>query len=338
MNPIWREQLLQAGAAAESAALDFDHFGDSAGELKDAAEATVMVPLSHLGLIEITGDDAKSFLHNQLTSDINHLGLHHAQNSAWCSAKGRMLASFILWRQGDAYRLATAGDLVDELAKRFRMYILRAKAKVADLSATILLIGLAGPRAGEALSAAGLPIPGEPLTTMDAGENKVIRLDTERFLLAVPADGAASLWTSLAKVARPAGLAAWRWLDVKIGFPLVTAATKEEFVPQMADFDKMGGVSFHKGCYPGQEVVARTQYLGKVKRHLYRVASTTPLKPGESLHSPDNPDQASGMVVTAAPSPQGGFVALAVVQANFSHSLRAGTLDGSPVSATPVNS
>ena len=147
----------------------------------------------------------------------------------------------------------------------------------------------------------------------------------------------AALWQKLSIKARPAGIPAWRWLDIQAAFPLVTLATKEEFVPQMADFEKIGGVSFHKGCYPGQEVVARTQYLGKVKRHLYRLTSEQTLKAGDVLHSPDNPDQSCGMVMTAAASPAGGYEALAVVQSNFSGNVRLGALDGPKVSATAVN-
>lgn len=169
------------------------------------------------------------------------------------------------------------------------------------------------------------------------GDISVIRLDMQRFIVAVPAPAAADLWQKLSIKARPVGVPAWRWLDIQAGYPLVTLATKEEFVPQMADFEKIGAVSFHKGCYPGQEVVARTQYLGKVKRHLYRLSSTQALKAGEDLHSPDNPDQACGMVMTAAPSPRGGFEALAVVQSNFAGNVRLGSREGPQVEASAVN-
>ena len=189
-----------------------------------------------------------------------------------------------------------------------------AKVKVGNLTDSLVLLGLSGPQAGEALALANLPIPAETLSAPEGGDIKVIRLDTGRFLLAVPAEMAADLWRKLAEKARPAGVPAWRWLDVEAGLPLVTTATREEFVPQMADFEKIGGVSFHKGCYPGQEIVARTQYLGKVKRHLYRLHSDQALAAGDELHSPDNPEQSCGKVVVAAPSPRGGYDALAVVQ------------------------
>src|SRR5690606_34859735 len=142
-------------------------------------------------------------------------------------------------------------------------------------------------------------------TAADAGR-RVLALGDGRFLVAASPDAAAGLWPMLAAALRPAGLPAWRWLDIRAGLPLIGAATKEHFVPQMADFERIGGVSFHKGCYPGQEIVARTQYLGKVKRHLYRLAGEAAMAAGDELYSGAVPDQSCGMVVSAAPSPDGG--------------------------------
>jgi folate-binding protein YgfZ len=337
MNPNWRSFLETAAAVFDSTTPDVAHFGDAAGELQAAQTATVLVPLTHLGLIECGGEEAKSFLHNQLTSDINHLVPEQAQHSAWCTAKGRMLASFLIWNEGESYRLGLAAELAEPVLKRLRMFVLRAKVTLADLSDSHVLLGLSGAQAGAALADACLPMPEAPLASIAAGPNRVIRLDADRFVIAAAADVAAGLWKQLSAIARPAGVPAWRWLDVRAALPLVTGATREEFVPQMADFEKIGGVSFHKGCYPGQEVIARTQYLGKVKRHLYRLSSATPLKAGDDLHSPANPDQACGKVVTAAPSPTGGFAALAVVQSNFAEDVRLGTQHGPRVEAIPVN-
>lgn len=336
MNSNWQPFLAAAGAAVASEQNEIADFGDAAGELLAAQTATVLVPLTHLGLIECAGDDARSFLHSQLTSDVNHLSDNAAQHSAWCTAKGRMTASFLIWKEGDAYRLAMAAELVEPVLKRLQMFVLRSRVSLRDLSASHLLLGLAGAQAGDALAAANLPMPAETLGSIGAGACRIVRLDNERFAISAGGD-AASIWQNLASVARPAGTAAWRWLDVRAGLPWVTGATREEFVPQMADFEKIGGVSFHKGCYPGQEIVARTQYLGKVKRHLYRLRSAAPLAAGDELHSPGNPDQACGKVVTAAPSPGGGYEALAVVQANFADDVRIGGQDGPQVEAFAVN-
>lgn len=337
MNPNWRSFLESADGVFDAETSDLLNFGDAPAELLAASKQTVLVPLTHLGLIEASGEEAKSFLHNQVTSDINHLAEAQAQHAGWCTAKGRMQASFLVWRNGENYRLAVAADLQEATQKRLQMFVLRAKVKLASLTDSTLLLGLAGPQAEEALSDAGLPCPTSAMASTDADDVSVIRLDGTRFIIATPENRMAALWQNLTVKARPAGVPAWRWLDIQAGYPLVTLATKEEFVPQMADFEKLGGVSFNKGCYPGQEVVARTQYLGKVKRHLFRLVSPTTLAAGDVLYSPDNLDQSCGMVMTAAPSPAGGYDALAVVQSNFSENVHLGSREGPQVQASAVN-
>jgi len=337
MNPNWRSFLESAHGVFDTESSDLLNFGDAAGELLAASKQTILVPLTHLGLMDASGEDAKSFLHSQFTSDINHLGTGQVQHSGWCTAKGRMQASFLAWRDGERYQLAISADLQEAAQKRLQMFVLRAKVKLASLTDSTVLLGLAGPQAVEALADAALPCPEAPMSSLQQDGVTVIRLDAARFLVAAPDTLMVTLWQTLSVKTRPVGVPAWRWLDVQAGYPLVTLATKEEFVPQMADFEKIGGVSFHKGCYPGQEIVARTQYLGKVKRHLYRLTSQIALKAGDVLHSPDNPDQSCGMVMTAAPSPAGGYEGLAVVQSNYAGNIQLGALGGPEVKASAVN-
>lgn len=336
MNPNWRSFLESTEAVFAGDTSEISSFGDAGGELQAAGRQTVIVPLSHLALIEAAGEEARPFLHSQFTSDVNHLADGQAQHAGWCSAKGRMQASFVLWHSGDKYRLVLATDLLEATLKRLKMFVLRAKVTLSAPEELVLL-GLSGPQAGAALAAAGLPVPAETLQTGNVVGCTVVHLDTGRYIIAAPITAAPGLWQKLTVTARPAGTPVWRWLDVQAAFPLVTLATKEEFVPQMADFEKIGGISFHKGCYPGQEVVARTQYLGKVKRHLYRLSSGTPLQAGDDLFSPDNPDQAAGKVMTAAPAPDGGFAALAVVQSNYAANLHLGSREGPQLQAVAVN-
>jgi folate-binding protein YgfZ len=337
MNPHWRSFLESTEGVFDSDSTELLNFGDATGELLAATQQTVVVPLTHLGLIEATGDEAKAFLHSQFTSDINHLADGQAQHAGWCNAKGRMQASFVVWRQGECYFLALAADLQEATQKRLQMFVLRAKVKLAAQTDSTVMLGLSGPQAEEALADAGLPCPAEAMSTSAADGTTVIRLDATRFMVVAPEAAMAALWQKLTAKARPAGVPAWRWLDIQSAFPLVTLATKEEFVPPLADFEKIGGVVFNKGCYPGQEIVARTQYLGKVKRHLFRLTSAQALKAGDVLHSPDNPDQSCGMVMTVAPSPAGGYEALAVVQSNFAGNVRLGSLEGPSVQAVAVN-
>lgn len=337
MNPHWRSFLESTEGVFDGDSNELINFGDAAGELQSATRQTVVVPLTHFGLIEVTGEDGKAFLHSQLTNDVNHLLANQAQHAGWCNAKGRMQASFLVWRSEDSYFLALAADLQEATQKRLQMFVLRSKVKLTSLTDSAVLLGLSGPQAAESLADAALPCPAESMTTAVSDGTMVVRLDAGRFMIVAPESTMASLWQKLTVKAKPAGVPVWRWLDIQSAYPLVTLATKEEFVPQMADFEKIGGVSFHKGCYPGQEVVARTQYLGKVKRHLYRVTSQQALKAGDVLHSPDNPDQSCGMVMTVAPSPTGGYEALAVLQSNFANNVRVGSLDGPLVQTAAVN-
>lgn len=341
MNTNWQEFLGSTGARIENGLVN--DFGDLSAELASARDATIIAPLVHLALIECAGDDAKSFLHNQLTSDVNHLAPDSAQHSAWCTAKGRMQASFVLYRAGQSagqsYRALISSDLLTATQKRLQMFVLRSKVKLSDLTDTHEIVGLSGPQAKAALVSAGLPAPGSSLASESFADGTVIRLDADRFVLIASGAAAPELWRRLSTVAKPVGTTVWQWLDIQAGIPLITEATKEAFVPQMANFDKIGGVSFHKGCYPGQEIVARTQYLGKVKRHLYRIHADVPLAAGTSIYAPDSPEHPCGMVANAAPSPQGGYDALAVIQEDFVEQpgLSLGESGGPGFSVLPVS-
>jgi folate-binding protein YgfZ len=172
-------------------------------------------------------------------------------------------------------------------------------------------------------------------------DGEVIRVDDTRYIVVVASAAAQTLWPQLAASARPVGTPVWQWLDIQAGIPLISEATKEAFVPQMTNFDKIGGVSFHKGCYPGQEVIARTQYLGKVKRHLYRIHADGVVAAGTPLFSAQSPEpeHPCGLVANAAPSPDGGYDALAVIQETFAIAdLELGTPGGPRMAAEPVTS
>lgn len=312
MNVDWQE-FLQVSGARFSGGLVAD-FGDSEAELAVARDATIVSPLVHLGLIECAGDDTKSFLHNQLTSDVNHLLPEFAQHSAWCTAKGRMLASLLLYRSGSDIRALLSSDLSTSVVERLKMFVLRSRVTIADLSSDFVVFGVSGPQVESVLRNAGLPIPAK-LREINAFDNgHVIRLDLSRLVIVVGKGAAAGMWNELAANAVPVGTPVWQWLDIQAGIPLITDATKEVFVPQMANFDRIDAISFHKGCYPGQEVVARTQYLGKVKRHLYRIHTDCPVASGAAIYPQEAPEQPCGTVANAAPAPGGGYDALAVVQ------------------------
>jgi folate-binding protein YgfZ len=228
-----------------------------------------------------------------------------------------MLASFLVFRVGSAYQLQLSADLLPAIQKRLQMFVLRSQVIVSDQSGACAGIGLAGPQVPTVLQSAGLPMPATPLQSASFGAGTVIRLDDKRFEIVVSRDATPALWQELQSHARAVGTPAWQWLEIQAGVPLISERTREEFVPQMANFEKLGAVSFHKGCYPGQEIVARTQYLGKVKRHLYRAHTATPIAAGDAIYSPANPQHPCGMVVNAAAAPNGGYDCLAIVQENF---------------------
>ena len=295
---------------------NFCDLGDPESELRNARSATILVPLVDMGVIEISGDDATSFAHNLLTNDINKLAPDDACHAGFCTAKGRLLASLLAWRSDTGLRLVLPTDLLASIQKKLSMYVLRAKALVQDISPRVVLLGLSGPDAANALAAIGVG----PLGVLKLGQfddGTVIRLGGERYLLALTAEAAASVWQKLAGLAQPAGLDAWHWLEILAGMPRITAATQEAFVPQMVNFELLGGVSFTKGCYPGQEIVARSHYLGKVKRRMFRASvqgEVTGAVSGASLFCPQTAEQSCGTIVQAAPSPMGGKELLAVIQ------------------------
>lgn len=338
MNATWQSHLGANGAKFSDNSVKFND--DERQDVTLAAQGTVLVPLVHLGAIRATGEDASAFLHNLFSNDVKKLGPNEAQLTSFNTAKGRMLASIILWREAGDYLLTLSADIHAATLKKLSMFVLRSKVRLMDDSGDSVLIGLAGPQAGAALEAAGLHIPGAPRATA-SGLATVVRLDGARFLVSAPISEAVGLWDKfVAAGAAPAGTAAWSWLDICQGLPTVTLPVQEEFVAQMLNFDLIGGVSFNKGCYPGQEIVARTHYLGKLKKRMFRVHTDATEWPatGTDVYSPEFGEQSAGKVVIAAPAPDGGFDALVVLQTSSAESteVHLGTPDGAPVSFLPL--
>lgn len=343
MNSQWRELLPQAAAASSS---DPDARAAQFAALQSGSFAA----LAHdTGLIAVTGADAASFLHGQLTNDVEHLKPAQARHAGYCSAKGRLLATFLMWRDATAdatIYLAGAADVQAAVQKRLSMFVLRAKAKLTDATATHVLLQVGGPAAESVLSQTFATLPAAPLAavqgTLGDAPTSLIRLpdagaarSLPRYLWSVPAAQAAQVWAALQAapglvVVDPALTA---WLDVHSGVANVVAATQEQFVPQMVNWEVVGGVSFRKGCYPGQEVVARSQYRGVIKRrlHLAHVADGGPVPvPAQELVEVSDPDQPCGMVVQAAVAPNGGYDVLVELKlaAREADDVRLGTAEG----------
>jgi len=256
----------------------------------------LIADLSHNALIRVSGDDATDFLHAQFTNDVQALAVDNAQWNGWCSPKGRLLATFLLIRRADGFLMVLPAEIAPAIMKRLSMFVLRSKVKIADVTAQYARRGLMGERAGP-----------KPMQVEERDGSIVVGLDAARFIALMPPDTAPAANTSVD---------AWELAAIRAGVPTITAATQEAFVPQMANFELVGGVSFKKGCYPGQEIVARTQYRGGLKRRmaLAHVAGAERPEPGQSVYSGAFGEQSAGTIVNAAPAPEGGFDALVVAQ------------------------
>jgi folate-binding protein YgfZ len=286
--------------------------------LEAARTGAVVCDDTALGLFVAAGADAAAFLHAQLSSDVRNLGPATGQWTSYNSPKGRMLATAYLYRragvEGDAFVALLSRDLVETIVRRLSMFVLRSKAKIVDASADHRVLGVGGPRAAAAIDGAFGRHP-SPGGVDSNGGIDVVALPDGRFVVVSPEARARTALTALAAHAQPAGAEVWRWLAVQSGVAVVDASTQDAFVPQTANWDAIGGLDFRKGCYPGQEIVARTQYLGRLKERLFRFASDAPPPPsGTRLYGQAFDGQASGTVVISAPSPAGGSEFLAVVQ------------------------
>ena len=288
--------------------------------------------LKRLGMLSCTGDEAREFLHAQLTSDISALAADRARYAGWCSAKGRLLANCLVVPQAQGFLLQLSRDLAPAVARRLSMFVLRAKVKVVDASNEWTQFGLWGSGAAERLAALGMPVPAADLAVAAAADALVVRIAQQRFLLFLKAAQRDRLQSS-------GDDDAWELEEIRAGRPLVVQATQDLFVPQMVNLERLGAVDFKKGCYPGQEIVARTQYRGVLKRRMVRARVAAAAVPGGALYADDLPGQASGTVVNAAPAPEGGSELLAVVQISALENdagIRLGAADGPRLELLPL--
>ena len=336
MIDSWKTHLASQGAVFDGNTVL--NFGDAARERAAAASDTIVADLSQLGVVAFSGEETATFLQGQLTNDIRALHLDSAQWNGYCSPKGRLLGNFLMWRQGDDTCLQMSGDILPSVQKRLSMFILRAKVKARDASDETVRLVVAGPAASAAVQAAMGVLPAGTMKTTLSESGLIVRVGEDKFVLSVAPDSAPTVWQTLVRHAIPVGAPVWDWLRLNAGIPMIVAATQEQFVPQMVNYEAIGGVSFQKGCYPGQEIVARSQYLGKLKRRMFLAHVDAEAAPGDSLFSADIEGQATGTVVNAAPAPSGGFDLLAVAQIESANTqtLHLKAADGAALALKPL--
>jgi folate-binding protein YgfZ len=292
------------------------------------ADSAFFCPLSHEGVLAVRGSDAAKFLQGQLTCNLNYLSDTQASLGARCTQKGRMQSSFRILLQGDGVLLAMANELLEPQLADLKKYAVFSKSKLTDESAAWVRFGVSD--ADQVLASLGLELPAETDSVVRSDDLIAIRVSPGRAELWAPAAQAETLHSQLAGQLNEGELNQWLLGQIRAGIGQVMPQTRELFIPQMLNLQAIGGVSFKKGCYTGQEIVARMQYLGKLKRRLYRLslaASELP-EPGTPLFSPTH-NSAIGEVVVAARADQ-GIELLAVLQAEAAESgdVHVGTLEG----------
>jgi folate-binding protein YgfZ len=276
--------------------------------------------LTDFSLLRFSGPDTPAFLQGQLTCDVQALKPGSSSYGGYCTPKGRLLATFLLWPDDAGYCMLLPATLAEPVRKRLSMYILRSKVKAEDITTTLACIGVTGSDTAQQISALGGQLPqrvhgvaiGQGITT--------VALSGNRCLMVLPRESA--------HLAADDG--AWAASDIASGIPFILPATQEEFVPQMVNLDLIGALSYSKGCYPGQEIVARTHYLGKLKQRMYGAVVAGPATAGDKLYCAELGDQAAGMIVAAAPTANGHHNVLAVLQTAHAQSsiYHCGSLQG----------
>lgn len=311
----WQTFLSSQGAVFENNHLQ--SFGQPQTELEATSNQNVLTDLSHLGILQISGEDAVSFLQGQVTNDVKRLNGHTSHYTGYCTPKGRLLALFLAFAHADHLHLQMPIELIEPVSKRLKMYVMRSKVSIVDKSPEILCLGVAGPGTEKLLQElfGQCPDNAHDLITLDHATLLRLPGATPRFLVFTNATHAEKIWQSLASSAVTVGKPAWDWLEIQAGIPEVLTATQEAFVPQMINLDALNGINFKKGCYTGQEIVARTHYLGKIKRRtlLAHIQTDTSPQAGDGLQL-KGLDEAIGQIVRVAPAPQGGFDVLAEIR------------------------
>lgn len=309
----WQQFLQESSADIVIENNKVINFGNATAEHLALHNDTVICDLSHIGLLQLEGADALTFLQGQVTNDIKLLDGHHAHYTAYCNPKGRMLAFFLAFTHYDHVHLQMPKELIESISKRLKMYVMRSKVVITDVSESIIKMGLNGSNAPELLKSLFTEVPENDYELVSLDNGALLRLPgvIPRYEIFSDAINSPIIWNAFKKNAKPVGAACWEWLEINAGIPEIILKTQEEFVPQMLNLDALNAINYKKGCYTGQEIVARTHYLGKVKRRtqLAHIASDTLPEVGDDIV--DNNQQAIGKIVRSTSAIHFGYDVLA---------------------------
>lgn len=318
MKPEWKAFLQNDGAEFSDDG-SVASFGNPERERRVTTSGNVICDLSHYGLIAIYGDDAPSFLQSQFSNDVQLVNAQRSQLSSYCTPKGRMLANFHIFQRKETYFLRLPRLLLEPILKRLQMYVLRSQVTLEDASSSLVRIGISGPDASSMLSEAlTFPPPEQINETSTHNDITVVNMAgcQPRYEIYGLLEPVQDLWNRLNVHCAPVGADCWGLLNVLAGIPMIQPATSEAFVPQMTNLELIDGVNFKKGCYPGQEIVSRMQYLGNLKRRMYRIQITADqADPGDEIVSDEKTENTVvGRIVEAYPDSNGELAGLAVLQ------------------------
>lgn len=315
MKPAWKNFLIEQGAEFDGSTLL--HFGNPERERRIPPQGAVLCDLSHQGLISATGPDASAFLQGQLSNDINQVSAERAQLSSYSSPKGRAYTTFQIMQRQGVYYLALSSEVLETVLKRLRVFVMRSKVALEDAHDSLVHFGYADPAGEQRLQAALGNYPKQILDAVQIGNLTIVRqaASVPRFEIYGELDEARQLWSRLSVHAAAVGSAVWDYFDIEAGIPKITPASMEAWVPQMLNLHLIDGINFKKGCFPGQEVVARLKYLGKNKRQMYRVAIDGVNLPAVGAKIHDANGEEAGEILNSVLSPSGDHIeALAVLK------------------------
>ena len=310
MREPWNTLLARSAATATTALATPD-------EMEMAlSDSGVICPLPSLGMLHVAGDDAVAFLQNQLSQDVAGLDASRSTLAAWCNAKGRTRAVFRVVPSDTGLILLADAELLEAIRPTLQMFILRSQVALTDLASDEGALGMAGPAAKRLLTEAVGSLPDHPGGVVRAGDFHVVALPggmAMRYLVIAPTDQIAAVWGRYRDALTEGNEGFWHLQAIRAGLPDLDRRVSESIIPTMLNLEPLGGISYEKGCYPGQEVVARMHYRGQLKRRLYHAAvAGDPPAAGTAVE--DTEGNEAGVVVNAAPTSGGGSELLAVLR------------------------